>query len=223
MPAETSVNASCSLHKVFIGICGLIGAGKSTLATALAEKLDLPVYYEPVTDNEYLADFYNDMAKYAFPLQVYLLNRRFEQHQQIIWQGQGGVQDRTIYEDSVFAKMLSDSGLMEKRDYETYLRLFNNMSNFMRKPNIIIFLDVTPQESLDRIKQRSRDCESSVSLEYLQSLYDAYQVFITDISRVIPVIRVRWDEFRNAEEVANSIAKEYEDIQNIRAVVWDGN
>lgn len=90
----------------------MIGAGKSTLAKSLAEKLKLPVYYEPVTDNEYLQDFYGDIKKYSFAMQVYLLNRRFQQQQQIVWQGAGGVQDRTIYEDSVFARMLRNSGLM---------------------------------------------------------------------------------------------------------------
>jgi deoxyadenosine kinase len=97
--------------------------GKSTLATALAKELGLPVYYEPVVDNVYLADFYQDMAKYSFPLQIYLLNKRFKQQQQIIWEGRGGVQDRTIYEDSVFARMLRDSGAMEERDFNTYMEV----------------------------------------------------------------------------------------------------
>ncbi len=77
------------------------------------------MYFEPVADNEYLEDFYRDKARYAFPLQVYLLNRRFQQHQQIIWSGKGGVQDRTIYEDTVFAKVLMDEGSMEPREYTT--------------------------------------------------------------------------------------------------------
>ena len=113
--------SSASMSGVFIGISGLIGAGKSTLATALAKELNLPVYYEPVVDNVYLKDFYEDMAKYSFPLQIYLLNKRFRQQQQIIWEGKGGVQDRTIYEDSVFARMLRDSGAMDERDYQTYM------------------------------------------------------------------------------------------------------
>ena len=112
--------SEASLENVFISISGMIGAGKSTLATALAKKLNLPVYYEPVIDNVYLEDFYKDMKKYSFPLQVYLLNRRFAQQQQIVWSGKGGIQDRTIYEDSVFARMLRDSGNMDERDYQTY-------------------------------------------------------------------------------------------------------
>jgi len=109
-------------------------AGKTTLATSLGKVLGLPVFYEEVIENEYLADFYKDMKKYAFPLQIYLLNRRFRQHQQIIWQGKGGVQDRTIYEDSVFARMLMESGNMDERDYRTYTELFNNMANFSMFP-----------------------------------------------------------------------------------------
>ena len=115
---------------LFIGIAGLIGAGKTTLATALAKHLDVPVYYEPVKDNEYLADFYADTAKYAFATQIYLLNRRFQQHQEIIWRGGGGVQDRTIYEDAVFAKTLVNLGLMDERDYRTYIELFENGRRF---------------------------------------------------------------------------------------------
>lgn len=92
---------------LFIGISGLIGAGKSTLAAELGKILDLPVYYEPVIENEYLADFYKDPKRYSFSLQIYLLNQRFVQHQQLVWKNQGGIQDRTIYEDSVFAKYVT--------------------------------------------------------------------------------------------------------------------
>eukprot|EP00029_Vermamoeba_vermiformis_P001817 TRINITY_DN12038_c0_g1_i1.p1 TRINITY_DN12038_c0_g1~~TRINITY_DN12038_c0_g1_i1.p1 ORF type:complete len:212 (-),score=71.13 TRINITY_DN12038_c0_g1_i1:80-673(-) len=182
--------------------------------------MGLPVYFEGVIDNTYLADFYKDMKKYAFPLQIFLLNKRFRQHQQIIWQGKGGVQDRTIYEDSIFAKMLRNSGMMDDRDYQTYMELFNNMANFMRKPNLIIHLDVKPEESMHRIKMRSRDCESGIELQYLKNLYDAYEEFLKDISRVIPVIRVNWSEFRSAEEMAEVIKKEWETIHNVHNIEW---
>jgi len=199
----------------------LIGAGKSTLAKALGEELGLPVYYEPVIDNVYLEDFYKDMKKYAFPLQIFLLNKRFKQQQQIIWQGQGGVLDRTIYEDGVFARMLRDSGHLDERDYRTYMEFFQNMSNFMQKPNIIVHLDVSAEESYRRIQMRSRDCESGVPLAYLQGLHAAYEVFIQDISRVIPVIRVDYQRFQTAEDMAKVIKSEYAKIANIRTVTFN--
>ena len=109
----------------FIGISGLIGAGKTTLAKALGKVLNLPVYYEPIIENEYLEDFYRDMKRYSFSFQIYLLNCRFRQHQQVLWNGTGGIQDRTLYEDSIFAKVLYEDGNMEEREYKTYLNLFN--------------------------------------------------------------------------------------------------
>src|SRR4051812_31456478 len=151
----------------------MIGAGKSTLAKALGEHLGIDVYYEPVADNDYLADFYRDTARYAFAMQVYLLNRRFQQHQEIIWRGRSAVQDRTIYEDSIFAKTLADTGLMDARDYRTYLQLFRHMSNFMCKPSVIVYLDISPERSLERIRARSRDVEEEIKPEYLRALHAA--------------------------------------------------
>jgi len=196
-------------QNLFIGIAGMIGAGKSTLAAALGEHLKIDVYYEPVEDNAYLADFYRDTARYSFAMQIYLLNRRFQQHQEIIWRGRPAVQDRTIYEDSIFAKMLAQTGLMERRDYETYVGLFRNMSNFMCKPNLIVYLDVKPEVSLERIKARNRKVESVVGLPYLRALYHGYEEFIADISRVIPVINVDYERFATAGEMASVIEREY--------------
>merc|ERR1712019_105381 len=153
---------------------------------------------------------------YSFAMQIFLLNKRFKQQQQIVWQGCGGVQDRTIYEDSVCARMLRDSGLMEDRDFQTYMELFQNMANFMKKPNIIVHLDLTPEESHRRIQMRSRECESGIPIEYLRALHAAYEVFIKDIARVIPVIKVDYERFRTAEEMAAVIKTEYTKIANIR-------
>jgi len=204
------------VEKMFIGIAGMIGAGKSTLATALGKHLDIPVYYEPVDDHAYLADFYKDTKRYAFATQIYLLNRRFQQHQEIIWRGQSAVQDRTIYEDSIFAKMLAEKGLMDERDYHTYLQLFENMSNFMCKPHVIVYLDVNPEASLERIRSRSRDVESTISLDYLTALYNGYEEFVQDISRVIPLIRVDYERFATAEEMADVIQRHYFDSSFLR-------
>jgi deoxyadenosine kinase len=203
---------------VFIGIAGIIGAGKTTLATALGEHLGLDVHYEPVIDNEYLDDFYRETKKYAFAMQIYLLNRRFQQHQEIIWRGRGGVQDRTIYEDAIFAKTLRDMDLMDERDYETYVNLFRNLSNFMCRPNFIIYLDVTPEKSMDRIRERSRGCETGVSLEYLTQLYDGYEEFLGEISRLIPVLRVQWNEFWDVQPLAEAITREYHKGNFLREV-----
>ena len=208
------------LHDLFIGIAGLIGAGKTTLAKALGEHLDLPVYFEPVADNEYLSDFYRDTARYAFQTQIYLLNRRFQQHQEIIWRGGGGVQDRTIYEDAVFAKTLVEQGLMEERDYRNYRQLFRHMSNFMCRPNVIIYLDLSPESSMQRIQQRSRDVESGISMDYLRSLHRHYEDFIADISRAIPVIRVCWEQYGSAEEMAQVIEHEYLNGSFLRNAAW---
>lgn len=171
-------------------------------------------------DNEYLEDFYLDMKKYSFPMQVLLLNRRFAQQQQIIWGNQGGVQDRTIYEDSVFARMLRDAGLMEERDFRTYTELAHHMHKFMTKPNVIVHLNVTPEQALARIHARSRSCESGITLEYLQNLAKAYEDFLADIARAIPVIRVDYEEFRTVDEMAERIADEYARLANVRHVTW---
>jgi deoxyadenosine kinase len=209
---------AAQIERLFIGIAGMIGAGKSTLARSLGEHLGIDVYYEPVENNEYLEDFYRDTRRYAFATQIYLLNKRFQQHQEIIWRGRSAVQDRTIYEDSIFARMLAASGLMEERDYRTYLELFRNMSNFMCKPNLIIYLDVQPDRSMERIRARGRDVENGVTLEYLTSLYQGYEEFVNEISRVIPVIRVDYDRFPTVEEMAKVIMREYLDHNFLREV-----
>ena len=205
----------------FIGISGLIGAGKTTLARALGKVLNLPVYYEPIIENEYLDDFYRDLKRYSFSFQIYLLNCRFRQHQQVLWNGTGGIQDRTLYEDSIFAKVLYEDGNMEEREYKTYLNLFKSMSNFMKKNTLIIHLDCKPEESLERIKRRARGCETGITLDYLTKLYNGYEEFIKQISKVIPVLRVNYSKFKTAEEMAEIIKKEYESMQNVRKVDYE--
>ncbi len=197
-----------ALSKAFIGTAGLIGVGKTTLANALGAHLGLDVHHEPLEDNVYLEDFYADTGRWAFPMQIYLLNRRFQQHQAIIWRGRGAVQDRTIYEDAIFAQVLVDMGLMHPRDHETYLTLYRNLANFMCRPTAIVYLHARPEACHERIARRGRAFERVISLEYLQRLYAAYETFVADISRTIPVIQVDWENFGDVEALANAISRE---------------
>lgn len=211
------------MEKPFVAISGLIGAGKTTLANAMAKEMGLPVYHEPVDDNPYLADFYKDMAKHGFELQIYLLNKRFEQQQGVTWSKRGGVSDRSIYEDRVFAKMLFQSGMMDERNYNTYCELFDNMAAFMKPPTLLIHLDVSPEESLRRIQERARGCESGITLEYLQALHQGYQEFLDNISKSIPVIVVPWDQFQETEDVVEHVMAEYKKLSLRRTVDFDQN
>jgi deoxyadenosine kinase len=112
--------------------------------------------------------------------------------------------------------MLAKTGLMEERDYRTYIDLFRNMSNFMCKPNVIIYLDVSPERSMERIRARSRGVESGITIEYLKALHDGYAEFVADISRVIPVIQVDYDRFPTVEEMARVILRDYLDHSFLR-------
>jgi deoxyadenosine kinase len=188
-----------------IGISGIIGVGKSTLTEKLGKELGFDIIKEPVETNEYLNSFYEDMAKYSFPMQIYLLNHRFKQHQQMVWTDKSSIQDRTIYEDVIFAKMLRESNLMSELDFKTYVDLFANMSNFLHRPDLIIYLDVDPKQALERVNQRSRGCESGLTLEYLQALKEGYEDWLNDIEGRIPVIRLDWNEFLDTKDVADMI------------------
>lgn len=194
-----------SSNDLFIGVSGIIGVGKTYLTRELGNKLNFRSYFEPVKENPYLSLFYDDMYKYAFPMQVYLLNKRFHQHQQAVWCGQGVVQDRTIYEDVIFAKMLAESKHIDDLNFDTYRELFINMTNYLHRPDVIVYLDVEPETAMKRIATRGRDCEKTLSLDYLKALRDGYEDWIKDINTRIPVIRIDWNEFKSVDYVMGKI------------------
>jgi len=192
-------------RQLLIGISGIIGAGKSTLTKDLASKLGYAEIREPVAENPYLPLFYKDMSKYGFAMQVFLLNKRFHQHQGMIWSGISAVQDRTIYEDVIFAKMLHEAGDISDLDFETYKDLFSNMTNFLHRPDVIVYLDVEPKTALERITNRGRECEKGLPLDYLSDLKAGYEDWLKDIGDRIPIVRIDWNEFQTTEHVIDAI------------------
>lgn len=192
-------------ENVHLVVSGGIGVGKTTFCKNISENFNnIKPFFEPVENNEYLNLFYEDKYKYSFPMQIYLLNYRFQQHQKIM-NTTFSIQDRCIYEDTIFAKMLYEGVFMEKLDYETYKHLFSNMSSFLKQPDLIIYLDVKPEIALRRIKNRNRDCEKNITLEYITSLHKGYENWIKDIETKIPVLRIPWDSFIPIDEVVESI------------------
>jgi deoxyadenosine kinase len=189
-------------NRLWCGISGIIGVGKTPLTTKLAKLFNVSAEYEPVKENIYLEDFYKNMSKYAFPMQIFLLNKRFQQHQNIVWSNKSAFQDRTIYEDVIFAKMLAESKIMDERDFTTYKETFQNMNNFLHRPDMIIYLDCEPEIAFERIKLRGRGCETTVSLSYLKDLKKGYEDWLENvISKKVPVLRIDYNKIPNDEEV----------------------
>ena len=167
----------------FIGIAGNIGVGKTTFTEIISKHFGWQAYYESVGDNPYLDDFYGDMGRWSFNLQVYFLQYRFRDQMEIESVNSGVIQDRTIYEDvEIFAKNLYEMNHMSKRDWQTYHSLFVNMTQFLRMPDLIIYLRASTDTLISRIKNRNRDFEKNISPEYLHSLNILYDKWINKIS-----------------------------------------
>jgi deoxyadenosine/deoxycytidine kinase len=162
-----------------IAVAGNIGSGKTTLAKLLAKHYGWEAHYENVDENPYLNDFYEDMQRWSFNLQVYFLNSRFNQILNIKKSGKTVIQDRTIYEDAyIFAPNLHSMGLMSTRDFENYFTLFNLMASLIDPPDLLIYLKASVPTLVNQIQKRGREYENNIRLDYLKKLNERYESWI---------------------------------------------
>ncbi len=183
--------------RLFVAVAGNIGTGKTTLTKMLAKKYNWEPHFEAVDNNPYLADFYKDMERWSFPIQIFFLNSRFKAHQFINNSMNSAIQDRTIYEDAhIFARNLYENGMMQERDYRSYLDLYEEMCKFLNPPDLMIYL----QKSLPRLKEniqkrvRERSYENSIPDEYLVNLNRYYDDFAKNY-KYGKVLTINTDDF----------------------------
>jgi deoxyadenosine/deoxycytidine kinase len=162
-----------------IAVAGNIGSGKTTLTSLLSKHFGWDAHYEDVEDNPYLNDFYNDMQRWSFNLQIYFLNTRFNQVLSFRRSGKTLVQDRTIYEDAyIFAPNLHAMGLMSTRDFENYFTLFNMLGSLIQPPDLVIYLRASVPTLVKQIQKRGRKYEDNIRLDYLKRLNERYEAWI---------------------------------------------
>ena len=189
-----------------IAIAGNIGVGKTTLCKMLSKHYKWNPLYEAVDNNPYLDNFYEDMQRWSFNLQVFFLNSRFRQVKNIIESKKDIIQDRTIYEDAfIFAPNLHAMGLMTLRDYDNYLDLFNLMESFVSPPDLLIYLRSSIPALVDKIQDRGRDYEEGIRIDYLKRLNERYEAFFAKYKHNHLVIQATEIDFQNSTTDFKSI------------------
>ncbi len=215
---HSSSPASKDKTPFYLAIAGNIGVGKTTLTQMISEHFGWKAYYERVIDNPYLDDFYADMSRWSFNLQVYFLSRRFMDQKLISASPQSCVQDRTIYEDAeIFAYILHKQKYMSDRDYDNYRELFYTMAEYLRKPHLVVYLRASTWTLISRIRKRGREYEKRITNEYLFELNDAYERWIHNLQGTIPVLVVDADsnDFEKKPEQFSSLCQAIKDQLHI--------
>ncbi len=194
-----------------IAIAGNIGVGKTSLAKILSKNYNWKLELESVKNNPYLSDFYKDMDKWSFHLQIYFLNNRFEQNQKILNSKKPVIQDRTIYEDEViFTKNLYESGYLKKREYDNYLKLFNSIIKYVKPPDLIIYLrNKNIGKLVNYIEKRDRVFEKSIQIQYLKNLHLSYEKWIKNynLNKILIVDVTELDFIKNTKDLEFVIDK----------------
>ncbi len=203
----TKDNSKGAMH---IAVAGNIGSGKTTLSGLLSKHYGWDAHYEDVDDNPYLNDFYDDMQRWSFNLQVYFLNSRLNQILNIRKSGKTVIQDRTIYEDAyIFAPNLHSMGLMSTRDFENYFTLFNLMTSLIEPPDLLIYLRATVPTLVNQIQKRGREYENTIRLDYLKRLNERYEAWISSYNLgnllIVDVDNLNFTEVK--EDLSSIISK----------------
>ena len=195
-----------SNHPLFVAVAGNIGAGKSSLTRLLASRFGWEPYFESVDDNPYLADFYADMKRWSFHLQMYFLANRFRNHKVMTESGRSVIQDRSIYEDAeIFARNLYEMGNMDQRDYSNYAALFHVMMDYLKPPDLMIYLRTSVETLVEQIARRGRSFEKGIEKSYLELLNKHYEDWISRYS-IGPVLVVESDRLDFARPAAQGRA-----------------
>ncbi|MVN21470.1 deoxynucleoside kinase [Mucilaginibacter arboris] len=193
-----------------IAVVGNIGAGKTTLTELLAKNYGWLPQYESVENNPYLEDFYSDMKRWSFNLQIFFLNSRFQQIMEIQKSNVNIIQDRTIYEDAfIFAANLRDMDLMTERDYENYRKIFDNITSFIKPPDLLIYLKASVPTLVNNIQRRGREYEIGIRLDYLSKLNEKYTKWIQGYKsgKLLILDKDKLDFANNTEDLGSVIEK----------------
>lgn len=201
-----------------IAVVGNIGAGKTTLTELLAKNYGWDPLYEAVDNNPYLEDFYSDMKRWSFNLQIYFLNSRYRQIIDIQKSGRNIIQDRTIYEDAyIFAENLHDMGLMTSRDYDNYESIFNNITEYIKPPDLLIYLKASVPTLVNNIQRRGREYEIGIRIDYLSKLNEKYDKWINNykLGKLLVLDKDNLDFANNTEDLSNIILSVEREINGL--------